>query len=248
MNTSIPSASSANSRPFSKEEQVTPLRNIWGQMFWDPRLSLSINELGQSQSQQSSKLGQELDAMMDKFFAIDIANGELDTHQLTTVFVEESDDGDDDIGSMAPVFLNGHDDDDDDDDDFYYDDDNKDDEISHNQLVIEPLNQSTPLIVDQDTLRSNSSACTNNILVTVVDDKNTSMTCTDESVPPFHAEKGDSTHTTDILLTPQASKSSRPINSMCEDPTLVRPTGLHLPRYGWFRRFLFGKTTRGVVS
>ena len=245
MNASIPSASSANSRPFSKDEQVTPLRNIWGQMFWDPRLSLSTNELGQSQSQQSSKLGQELDAMMDKFFAIDIANGELDTHQLTTAYVEESDDGDD-IDSMAPVFLNGHDDDDD--DDYYYDDDNKDDEIFHNQFVIEPSNQNMPLIVEQDTLRSNSNACTNNILVTVVDDKNTSMTCTDESVPHFHAERGDSTHTTDIVLTPQASRSSRPINSMCDDTTLVRPTGVHLPRYGWFRRFLFGKTTGGVVS
>ena len=242
MSASIPSASSANSRPFRKEEQVTPLRNIWGQMFWDPRLSLSTNELGLSQSQQSSKRGQDLDAMMDKFFVIDIANGKLDTLQLNTAYVEDSDDGDD-VDSMAPVFLNGHYDDDD-----YYEDDKEDyDEIFHDQLVIDPSNLIIPLL-NQDALLLNSSACTNNILVTVVDDKNTSMTCTDKSVPHFHTERGNSTHTSDIVFTPQASRSSRPINSMCEDLTLVRPKGVHLPRFGWFRRFLFGKTTRAVVS
>ena len=238
MNASFPSASLANSHPFSKEEQVTPLRNIWEQMFWDPRLSLSINELKLLQNQQSSKRGQDLDAMMDKFFAIDIANGKLDTHQLTTAYVEDINDGDD-FGSMAHLFLNSNNDNNKDD---------NDDEILHHQLVIKPSNQIMPLIVDQDTLHLNSSACTDNILVTVVDDKNTSMTCTDKSVPHFHTERGDSTHTTDIVLTPQASKSSRPINSMCEDPTLVRPKGVHLPCYGWFCHFLFGKTTRGVVS
>jgi hypothetical protein len=229
MNASIPSTSAANSRPFSNDEQITQVRSLWGQTFWDPRLSLSIDELEQSQSQHSSKLGQDLDAVMDKLFVIDITNGKLET--FPTINVENNDNGDD-IGSMAEIFWNGNVD---------------EEEISHEEHKIETSKQIMSLTVEQDTLRSNSKVCLVNKLVTAVDDKNTSMRCTDKTVSHSNAEKEESAHTSVFMFTPQAPKPSRPINSMYDDPTLVRPTGVPLPRYGWLRRFLFGKTKRGLV-
>lgn len=229
MNASIPSAAAANLRPFSEDEQMTQVRSLWGQTFWDPRLPLGINELEQSQSQHSSKLGQDLDAVMDKLFVIDITNGKLET--CSTANVENNGNGDD-IGSMAEILWNGNVD---------------EEEISHDEHKIEPSKQIMSLTVEQDTLCSNSKACLVNILVTAVDDKNTSMRCTDKTVSLSNAENEESPHTTVFMFTPQAPKPSRPINSMYDDPTLVRPTGVPLPRYGWLRRFLFGKTTRGLV-